>query len=363
MRYVVASFLLLLSSACGAPGVEEQVLPNWATPEELEQASQMPPALTAPDSVPPQQIRLPAEFEPHRAVVITYAAFTPLLDSIARNVAASGAEVWAVGGPASITGVPAAQYKRLGFAYNSVWSRDYGPFGIDEATGALAITDTTYRHYLTRTADDAVPCEVAGYAGASCYHTKLILDGGNIMSDGEGNVFVTRRIYTWNSTISEAEVDQLLRDYLGAKTIHKFAYATTSRGAPADGTGHIDMFAKIVKPCTVIVAQTTNTTFKPALEAAATYFAGLACAPQRNYQVLRVPGYYTGGTWYTYTNSLIVNDHVLVPSYRNGNDAGAKKVYQQALPGYTVAMMPSDDIIKLGGSVHCVTKEIPATTR
>ncbi len=365
-RFVGSTILALLALAgCGADqGIDAQVLPNWATPQELEQMASAPQALTADSATPPAfPIRLPAEYEPHQAVVMTYAAFTDLLDDISRNVAAAGDQVWMVGGPASIDGVPADKYKPLGFAYNSVWSRDYGPFGIDQVTGSIAITDTTYRHYLVRTADDAVPCEIAGYAGVPCYTTKLVLDGGNIMSDGNGNVFVTKRIYVWNSSASEAQVDQYLRDYMGAKTIHKFDYAVNSKGAPADGTGHIDMFAKIVAPCKVIVAQTNSDDFVAPLEAAANYFANLDCGTNQKYEVFRVPGYYTASTWYTYTNSLITNNYVLVPGYKNGDDAFAKSVYEQALPGYTVVMMPSDDIIKLGGSVHCVTKEIPVYVR
>ncbi len=365
MRFVGSAVVALLLGACGAPEASyDNVLPNWATPQELEQARLAPQALTTETQTAPAfPIRLPAEYEPHQAVVMTYAYFTDLLDDIARNAAAAGDQVWMVGGPASIDGVPADKYKALDFAYDSVWARDYGPFGIDQVTGSIAITDTTYRHYLVRTADDAIPCEIAGYAGVSCYTTKLILDGGNIMSDGQGNVFVTKRIYVWNSSISEAEVDQLLHDYMGATKVHKFDYAVNNKGGPADGTGHIDMFAKIVAPCKVIVAQTDSDDFVAPLEAAANYFANLECAPGQNYEVFRVPGYYTGGTWYTYTNSLITNDYVLVPGYKNGDDAFAKSVYEQALPGYTVVMMPSDDIIKLGGSVHCVTKEIPVYVR
>ncbi|HSA24624.1 MAG TPA: agmatine deiminase family protein, partial [Myxococcota bacterium] len=259
--------------------------------------------------------------------------------------------------------MPAAQYRRLAWPYDSVWSRDYGPVGIDEASHTLGIVDPTYRHYASRPDDDDIPCRVAVEAGAACHTTTLILDGGNYMTDGRGSVFLTRRIYDWNSQLSEAQVNQLLRDYLGAQSLHVFDYAVDEYGDPADGTGHIDMFAKLLPGCVVLVVDTDDAPFAAVCDAAAATFAGLECVPGQNYQVLRVPGWYQSdgwwGVWYTYTNSLIINDTVLVPSYSGGQDAAARAVYQQALPGYTVALLNTDEPILSGGSIHCITKEIP----
>jgi agmatine deiminase len=334
-------------------------LPNWAAEWELEVQRAAPPPDTRDDEpAPPAGFRLPAEYEPTRAVVITYAAYSTLLKRIAVEVAAAGAEVWAVGGPSSIPGVPAASYTRLSYAFDSVWVRDYGPVGIDEATGALGIVDNVYRHYASRVDDDAIPCQVASHAGGACYASPLVLDGGNLMTDGRGNLFMTRRTYVWNSSRTEAEVDELLRRHLGVTTIHAFDYAQNGYG-PADGTGHIDMFAKLLAPCTVLVAEYAQAPFAGPLDAAASTFAELECAPGQQYQVLRIPGWQSGSTWYTYTNSLIVNDRVLVPSYADGVDETARAIYEQALPGATVVLIPADASITSGGAIHCVAKEIP----
>ena len=66
-----------------------------------------------------------------------------------------------------------------------------------------------------------------------------------------------------------------------------------------------------------------------------------------------------GGTWYTYTNSLIVNKSVIIPSYAKGYDKEAQQVYAAALPDHKIEMVPSDSPIVAGGSIHCTTKEIP----
>jgi agmatine/peptidylarginine deiminase len=340
------------------------ILPNWATPEERALGRLAPP-LAEDDgkAAPAAGFRVPAEFESARAVLMTYTGYEGLLREISVQVASAGAEVWMVGGPSSLPGVPAAQYRRLNLAYDSVWARDYGPVGIDEASRALGIVDPRYRHWSYRPDDDAIPCRVAQGAGAECHTTTLILDGGNYMTDGRGGVFMTRRIYDWNSGLSEAQVNQLLRTYLGAERLHLFDYARDGSGDPADGTGHIDMFAKLLPDCKVLVAEYAQAPFAAVLDAAAAAFATIECLPGRSYEVVRIPGWYSSqgwwGVWYTYTNSLIVNDAVLVPSYTGGQNAEARAVYEAAMPGYRVVLLNSDEPIQSGGSIHCVTKEIP----
>lgn len=337
-----------------------QPLPNWATPEELELAASAPPSSLRDLRAPPAEgFRLVAEYEPTAAVVVTWAGYQDMLEDIAVAAAEAGAEVWAVGGPGSIPGVPADQYRPLGIDYDSVWMRDYGPIGIHEQTGEVGIIDTTYRHYAYRPDDDAVPCNLAEEAGAACYTTSLILDGGNIMTDGKGNVFMSTRTYDWNPGLGEAEVDQLILDYLGAETIHALDYAQDGYGSPADGTGHIDMFAKLLGDCKVLVAESDQEPFASTLDEAADYFAALECEPGETYQVYRIEGWSNGGTWYTYTNSLIVNQTVILPGFSGGDDQAAVEVYQQALPGHQVVLVDSDASITSGGAVHCITKEIP----
>jgi agmatine deiminase len=339
-----------------------KVLPNWATADELSVEQSTPaPATPRASFAPLTGYRVPAQFEPVQAVVMTWAGYPDTLKGISVAAAAAGAQVWMVGGPSSIAGVPADHYKALPFGYNSIWARDYGPVGINEATNSLGIVDTTYRHHAVRRDDDAVSCRLANELGAECHPTNLILDGGNFMTDGRGNAFLTKRIYDWNSSMSKAEVDDLLKQYLGASTIHTIDYAKDASGQPADGTGHMDMFAKIIADCKVVVVQTPNEPYKTTTDKAAAYFASLSCG-EGTYQVHRVKGWVSGRTWYTYSNALMVNKSIILPSYDNraAENAEAIETYKRLLPGYTVVGVNTEELIRLGGSIHCITKDIPA---
>jgi agmatine deiminase len=339
-----------------------KVLPNWATPDEEAIARRAPAVDPRADTPPPPEgFRVPAEYEPVQTVVMTWAGHSPVLSGIAAATAQAGAEVWMVGGPAQIAGVAAAQYKAVPLGFNSIWARDYGPVGIDESQNKLAIVDTTYRHHAVRRDDDAMSCSLADRLEAGCFRTSLILDGGNYMTDGKGHVFVTSRVYDWNNTVPRARVDEMLKRYLHANQLTVLDYAKNAQGQPADGTGHMDMFAKLIAECKVLVAQTNDVPFKAVTDRAAAVFASTPCAEGRNYEVIRVKGWLRGRTWYTYTNSLIVNRSVIIPFYdtRAENEV-AKRAYEAALPGYRIVGVNSESTIVQGGSIHCITKEIPS---
>lgn len=337
---------------------KDKNLPNWATPEELASIPKYVKQRSR-GAAPHSGFRVPAEYEPLQAVLMTWTSYRTILQQIAESVASTGAKVWMVGGPTSLPNVPNSLYQPLNFDYDTVWVRDYGPIGINEKENQLGLVDTTYRHYQYRLADDAIPCEVAQANGAKCYSSDLILDGGNFMTDGQGNLFFTKRLYEWNSSKSEQQVDQLLRDYFGVTTLHRFDYAQNSSHTPADGTGHIDMFAKLLDDCKVLVAQTDQDPYHAPLEAAATYFANLNCPNGGKYQVYRIPGWSKGRTWYTYTNALAVNKKILMPSYSGADNELAKNIYQAALPDYEIIPINSDASITSGGSIHCITQNVP----
>jgi agmatine deiminase len=182
------------------------------------------------------------------------------------------------------------------------------------------------------------------------------------MIDRRGHLYMTERTYEWNSKFTRAQVDGYLKEYFGAKEVHAIPYAASTPGQPADGTGHIDMFAKILDDCKVLVAKTTSQPYTKATDSAAAYFASTECAPGKNWEVFRVQGYASGGVWFTFTNSLIVNNSVIIPSYQNYDSAEARRVYGQALPNHKLVFVNSDDPIRAAGAIHCTTKEIPAVS-
>jgi len=66
------------------------------------------------------------------------------------------------------------------------------------------------------------------------------------------------------------------------------------------------------------------------------------------------------GDYRTYTNSVFVNKTVILPFYDQQYDTTAVRIYQEALPGYTITGIDCNSIIPSLGAIHCITKEVAA---
>jgi agmatine deiminase len=270
------------------------------------------------------------------------------------------AQLWGVASPATIQGVPAASYSRIAANLDSVWMRDYGPFGLSAGMNRPGIVDTIYRHYQYRRNDDALPVNLGKAKKIDVFGMPLILDGGNVMVDSKNNLYMTKRTYIWNAGKSVEQVDAILKSYFGVKNIYTFDYSGYP-GEPADGTGHIDMFMKLLNDHTVLISVAATEPFKSNSEKAIAFFKNRKAADGEVFKIITVKGWEDSGTWYTYTNSVLVNKVAIIPSYSGHmtEEAAAKAAYEAGIAGVTVVPVPSDESITSGGSIHCVTQTIP----
>src|SRR6185295_6334591 len=117
------------------------------------------------------------------------------------------------------------------------------------------------------------------------------------------------------------------RDALGIQP-----YYTTQ-----DPTGtyieHIDCWGKFLAPDKVLIRRVpANHAHYSEIESAASYFSKARSAYGKPYRVYRVDT----PNDEPYTNSLILNDKVVVAVMGTSRDAAALQAYQQAMPGYRV---------------------------
>jgi agmatine deiminase len=64
----------------------------------------------------------------------------------------------------------------------------------------------------------------------------------------------------------------------------------------------------------------------------------------------------------TYANFLIINDTVLVPTYRDLSDEVALDIIRQAFPDRKIIGIDCLPLIYQHGSLHCVTMQMPKGT-
>ncbi|MDD3050733.1 MAG: agmatine deiminase family protein [Candidatus Cloacimonetes bacterium] len=245
-----------------------------------------------------------------------------------------------------------------GLTGSSIWIRDYAPFFIKE-DGNQAIDDFVYGTYI---GDDLISYDIAENFNLPIYSSSLMHHGGNHISDGNGMGFFSSNIYYHNPTLPRAEVNLEFQSFFG---IDSLIVVDPMQG---DGTGHIDMFCKLLSDTLFIVGEYDEFTEcfpgdRERLNEIADYFSGLTNLDGRRFAVERIPmppytyGGAAGTINYTYTNSLIINDLVLVPTYGFDLDEEALQIYQLLMPDHTIIGIDSAYIIEYWGAVHCVTNE------
>jgi hypothetical protein len=137
---------------------------------------------------------------------------------------------------------------------------------------------------------------------------------------------------------------------------------------PFDGIHHIDMHMRLLDEETLMVGQyPPGVADGPQIEANLQYvldnFTSAYGTPFKVVRIIQPPDFLNrypnqNGDYRTYTNSVLVNKTILVPAYEEKYDTTAFRIYRENFPGYKVVGIDCNDIIKLSGALHCITKEI-----
>ncbi len=209
---------------------------------------------------------------------------------------------------------------------DSYWTRDYGPWFESDSSNTIGIIDFPYNR--PRPNDDEIPKRVAEMLGIQWYGMNLISTGGDYMTDGFGISASTELIWNENPALSHDQVAQKVHDYLGIEN-----YQVVPDPNVNTSIDHIDCWGKFLAPDKILIRKTNpSNACYAALEAAASYWASQTCSYGYNYRVYRV----MTPNDEPYSNSVILNNKVLVPFMNSSWDDSAKVAYEAAMPGYTV---------------------------
>ena len=269
--------------------------------------------------------------------------------------------------------------------FNNIWIRDYGQNTVyKNDVGEVILVDWIYNR--NRPYDDLVPEKVAEYFNMNMHNTTqapwdLMATGGNFMSDGMGTAFSSELIvdensggYAWEGFDGNVyypdhtieEIINTLEEFMGIDNY------IIMENLPYDGIHHIDMHMKLLNEETLLIAEyPEGVADGPQIEANIQYvLENYNSAFGTPYEVIRIPsppsssGNYpdNNGYYRTYTNSVFVNNTVLVPFYRTEYDTIAQRIYEEALPGYNIVGIDVDNqgenLISYSGAIHCITHSV-----
>src|SRR5213078_3689629 len=113
-----------------------------------------------------------------------------------------------------------------------VWTRDYGPYFLADAAGAVAATDWGFNgwaKYDNWKGDDAVAGQVAARLGLRCWRPeadgrRVVLEGGSFDVNGQGLLLTTEEcllspVQARNPDMTRIQIERKLRDNLGVNTV------------------------------------------------------------------------------------------------------------------------------------------------
>ena len=338
MSIVILVSFILASVPFGVNAQDDEI-PVWKKMRYLSEEEMYLPVETGKDFVrsdpPSTPVYNIAEFDYMESVLIRYPLGIPYAliaemseDIMVTTIVTGETQELAVRNLYGNNGVNLDNCNFMHAPSDSYWTRDYGPWYIIDGNYEVGIVNFVYNR--PRPNDNNIPVKTSQFLDVPLYSMTLTTAGGNYMTDGYGNASSSDLIWEENPGMTPEEIDEMLYEYCGIENNHVLIDPL------AEYIKHIDCWGKFLGVNKVLIGEVPS--FDPrydAFEYVADYFASHLSGWGMPWEVFRV---YTPGNYpYTpYTNSLILNNKVLVPITGSQWDDEALQVYEDAMPGYEV---------------------------
>lgn len=374
MRTPLTAVALLSASTLAPAGAieypEGAETPRHLTAEEALLVEREPlwlNALRAVTDPPDGPVRCPGEYEPMDGIIVGWEGSTSWLNILAQIGAAVtttgdanfyvitdfASEVPDATNRLTTYGADLSRVQFMSRTLDSIWMRDYGPRYI-YVGDVRAVVDHTYNR--PRPNDNLFPEFFAAQKGHAYYGLPLVHGGGNYHLSGAGDSFATRLINNENPGLTESQIHDIWADYQNVDTTFSNPFPTF-----VDSTQHIDMWMQVIGDNAAVVSDWPS---NPGSTQDLICDAMASLLTSRGWTVHRTPAFSVSGTHYTYTNVVMCNDVVIIPSYTSPSvspsNAAALAVWQAALPGKTITQVNGQPIVTAAGVFHCIVMHVPA---
>lgn len=269
--------------------------------------------------------------------------------------------------------------------YDDIWARDIGPTFIEEH-GHITCINWRFNawggikegSYYPWDKDDAFARKIATYFGLQSKDANIVLEGGAILTDGEGTLFTTKSVLLHrnrNPFKSLSYVEKVLKDIL-----HVDKVVWIEQGLANDETnGHVDNILSVVRPHEICLAWTEdkkNPNYSRVRRAEKIVNRHYDCVihkiPMPSMQYMsseessgliqnddaldRNAGDVLPAS---YMNFYYVNGGVIVPTFGCKEDEIVLDLFTKIFPDRTIEPVYSREPLLGGGGIHCILHEIP----
>lgn len=256
---------------------------------------------------------------------------------------------------------------------NDTWARDHGGITVFE-NGKAVVYDFCFNGWGMKFAanhDNLITRNLfekgvfgENYSYRNCL--DFVLEGGSIESDGEGTILTTAECLLSDNrnNMSRSEVEQKLKAYFDAERV---LWLDNGYLAGDDTDSHVDTLARLCPNNTIAYVKCTDETDEhydalKKMEEELQNFKTKNGSPYRLIDLPMADAIYFEGERLpaTYANFLIINNAVLVPTYKQEKDKYALEQMQKAFPKHQIIGIDCIALIKQHGSLHCVTMQYPS---
>jgi agmatine deiminase len=323
-------------------------------------------------SVVPLPTRVPGDFEPKSALIISATKLVRDQREVFREilgVAGAHAPILVfvqneqdhLSATEVIESLPQTGYRmevRM-VPHETPWVRDFGPVFVRNADGSGLLVDLRYD--AVRILDDRFPMLLAGILESPIAFAPLMLEGGNLLSNGDGIAVTSNTVVEIGRErgVVVDDIAHVLNVQMG------FRHWVIVPRLPGERTGHVDMFLAFTA-----IDQAVVGAYDPARDAevaAALDRTAESISRQKSngrlIKVTRIPmPDPLGDYWRSYTNVCFINGLLLVPSFSDVDpviEAEVMATYQRLLPDWKIQPVVCDEMTELRGFLRCMTLPIP----
>lgn len=226
-----------------------------------------------------------------------------------------------------------------------IWARDFMPVQVSKDKFICF----SYNPDYLKDFPEYIPHmdEVLGALDISVEFSKIILDGGNVISCGD-KILITDKIFTENPTYSKSilmdELSRLLEAEIVLIPWDKY-----------EEYGHSDGMVRYMGHNRVLINNYCD--FDRHLR------KRLVDTLKHHFDIEELHyGKYTRNSW-AYINFLLLGEHIFIPALNEENDYKALSQIQDAFPLCRCHAIPySSELVRDGGVLNCATWSIQANT-
>ncbi|MBE5884792.1 MAG: agmatine deiminase family protein [Lachnospiraceae bacterium] len=274
--------------------------------------------------------------------------------------------------------------------YDDIWARDVGPTFV-RYNGMVECIDWKFNAwggkkegaYFPWNADDNFASVVSDYFGVPCNRVDIVLEGGGVVSDGNGTLFTTRSVLL-NRNRNPFKKKEFLEEEI-LKATHDKRIIWIDQGLAYDETnGHIDNLISFVNQNELCLAWTEdnkNPNYRR-IKKAFDIISSITNCDGNKYKIHLIPlppiqymnEKESSGLWIhpdalprnagdvlpaSYINYYIINNAVLIPAFGCDTDEVVKTMFENIFPERDVIQVYSREPLLGGGGIHCLLHEVP----